>query len=290
MIWPKISQTTGVVAAHYDELDNYYSDAWGDHVHHGYRVTRQESVRDAVEARIDLLASRLDLAPGQQVCVIGCGYGATARYLAARHNVNVTGLTASWAQAIQAQTHTKTADSVSVCHMDWLANGLASHSLDCNYAIESSEHMRDKQRFFDEAFGTLGPGRLLAVCAWFARDNPRSWEFRHLLEPIGRQGRLPSPGKDADYRLLAGKAGFDLLGVEDLSDRVSRTWWICAMRFLRRLITQPRYIRFLTDRSEPNCVFAMTLFRLLTAYRTRSMRYCLLTFSKPPYEPGLRAG
>jgi tocopherol O-methyltransferase len=294
MIWPKVLQTTEAVAAHYDELDNYYREIWGDHVHHGYWVTQQEGVRDAVEALIDLLASRLDLAPGQQICDIGCGYGATARYLAARHDVNVTGLTVSGAQAKgarakQAQTQIKTTGSVSVYQMDWLANALPSDGFDRSYAIESSEHMPDKQRFFDEAFRTLRPGGLFAVCAWLACDNPRPWEIRHLLEPICREGRLPSMGNETDYRLLAEKAGFDLLGVEDLSDRVSRTWWICAIRFLRRLVTQSRYRRFLTDRSEPNRIFAITLFRLLAAYRTRSMRYCLLTFRKPLYGPGVRA-
>ena len=104
MIWPNVTPTPEAVAAHYDELDNYYREVWGDHVHHGYWVTGRESPAKAVEALIDLLADRLDLMPGQQVCDIGCGYGATARHLARRHSLHVTGVTVSAAQAKQAQT------------------------------------------------------------------------------------------------------------------------------------------------------------------------------------------
>ena len=286
MIWPNVPQTTEAVARHYNELDAYYREVWGDHVHHGYWATGRESVEEAVEALIDLLAARLDLIPGQQVCDIGCGYGATAAYLARRHNVHVTGLTVSQAQAKHAQTQIAAMDNVSILNIDWLANDIPANRFDRSYAVESSEHMPDKQRFFDEAFRTLKPGGLFVICAWLACDNPRPWQIRHLLEPICREGRLPSMGNEADYRSMAQKSGFDVVSVEDLSDRVSRTWWICAKRLTTHLITQPRYLKFLLDRAQPNRIFAVTLFRLLSAYRTRSMRYCILTLSKRPAVEG----
>ncbi|HTJ89622.1 MAG TPA: class I SAM-dependent methyltransferase [Acidocella sp.] len=283
MIWPNATPTIEAVAAHYDELDNYYREVWGDHVHHGYWVTGRESPETAVEALIDLLADRLDLMPGHQVCDIGCGYGATAQHLAEHHHLHVTGVTVSAAQAKQAQARIAAAGSVSIHHMDWLSNCFAASCFDRAYAIESSEHMLNKQLFFSEAFRTLKPGGRFAVCAWLTCDDPRPWETRHLLEPICREGQLASMGNEADYCTLAKKNGFNLLSAEDLSDRVSRTWWICVRRLTKRLVTQPDYIKFLLDRTKSNRVFAITLFRLLMAYRTRSMRYCLLTFDKPTH-------
>ena len=281
MILPQETQTTEAVAAHYDQLDRYYREIWGDHVHHGYWVTGKESVEQAVEALVDLLAERLDLSPGQELADIGCGYGATARYLASRYDLHVTGVTVSGAQAQQAQARVAADQAnVSIYQMDWLANGLAANAFDRAYAIESSEHMPDKQMFFDEAFRTLKPGGLFAVCAWLACDNPTAWQVRHLLEPICREGRLPGMGNEADYLALARGSGFDIVSVEDLSDRVSRTWSICAGRFMKRLFSQPRYIKVLLDKAETNRIFAVTLFRLLLAYRTRSMRYCLLVFKR----------
>src|SRR5687767_8178888 len=99
MIVPRNMQTAADVSGHYDELDRIYREVWGEHVHHGYWRTGRESEREATEALVELVADRLDLRQGQAVCDIGCGYGASAEYLAARFGVHITGLTISAAQA-----------------------------------------------------------------------------------------------------------------------------------------------------------------------------------------------
>ena len=279
MIFPESLQTTGAVAAHYDDLDRFYREIWGEHVHHGYWASGRESPAQAVEALVDLLAARLELAPGQYVCDIGCGYGATARRLALRHAVSVAGLTVSAAQAAWATA--APAPGVSIALEDWLANRFPDACFDRAYAVESSEHMADKQRFFDEAFRTLRPGGRLVVCAWLSRDDPPAWQVRYLLEPICREGRLPGMGSEDEYRLLAIRAGFEVLESEDLSKQVRRTWSVCAQRLLGALATRPGYFRFLLRRGESNRVFALTMPRLIVAYRTGAMRYCMMAFRRP---------
>ena len=272
------------VAAHYDELDAFYRDVWGEHVHHGYWPTGQEADDGAAIALVDLLADRLGFAQGQEVCDIGCGYGAAARHIAENFGVNVTGVTVSSVQArvgnARLQASAPSPGQVSVRVQDWLANGFADASFARAYAIESSEHMVDKQRFFDEAARVLRPDGKLGVFVWLACDRPRPWEIRHLLEPICREGRLPSMGDEADYKKWAGDAGLRTLSVEDLSTEVRRTWSICARRLLGKMLTQKRYLRFLFDGASSNRVFALTVLRLLLAYRTGSMRYCLMIFAR----------
>ena len=280
MIQPKSPQTTAAVAAHYNDLDVFYREVWGDHVHHGYWATGRETPAEAAEALIDLLANRLNLVPGLAVVDIGCGYGETARRLASTWGLDVTGLTVSAAQADYAATKGVAGGRVAIVVRDWLANGMPDARFDRAYAIESSEHMPDKQRFFDEAFRVLRPGGIFGVCAWLAKTDPRPWEVRHLLEPICREGRLPSLGDEGDYRRMAEAAGFRVELVSDISDQVRRTWSICLRRVVGKLITEARYRRFLMERSAENRVFALTLGRLLLAYRTRSMRYCLLVLRK----------
>ena len=278
MIFPKRLQTSAAVAAHYDELDSFYREIWGEHIHHGYWATGRETAEEAVLALVELLADRLRCEPGHRLCDIGCGYGATARMLAGRHAANVTGVTISRAQAEQARSVAH--ERVCIVQQDWLTNGFAADYFDRIYAIESSEHMPDKQRFFSEAFRTLKPGGVFVVCAWLAGNHPRRLQVRHLLEPICREGRLPSMGNQADYQDLAEAAGFRLMQTEDITDRVARTWWICIRRGLAALITDRRYRRFLLDRTATERSFAVTMLRIMIAYRSRSMRYCLMVFRR----------
>lgn len=273
MILPASIQTIESVAAHYDELDPVYRDIWGEHVHHGLWTSGEETAGEAVEALVDVVATRLDLEPGLPVIDIGCGYGAAARRISEIRGVRVTGVTISAVQAGRAVGDIR--------HQDWLANDFPDQRFARAYAIESSEHMVDKQRFFDEAFRTLWPGGRLVICTWLSRAAPRGWQVRHLLEPICREGRLPGLGDEDDYRRFAEASGFFVASVEDLSTRVSHTWTICARRLLGRILTDRRYLRMLLDPRARNRVFILTLLRMVAAYRTGSLRYCLMVLEKP---------
>jgi tocopherol O-methyltransferase len=278
MIMPSLAQTTAAVARHYDQLDVFYREIWGDHVHHGYFRRGDETPAHAVEALTDLVADRLGLRHGMAICDIGCGYGASARYLAAKYGLTVRGVTVSAAQASRADSLTVPGVTVEVG--DWMANGFAADSFDRAYAIESSEHMPDKQRFFDEAFRVLRPGGALAICAWLARPGARAWEIRHLLEPICREGRLPGMGTEAEYCQMAQQAGFAVGHVEDLSGQVARTWWLCLRRGVGKVLGDRRYQRFLMDGTATERIFAVTMVRLMLAYRVGAMQYGLLVLRK----------
>ena len=282
MIVPREVQTSAAVAEHYDELDPFYREVWGEHVHHGLWKSGRETSDEAVEALIAHLAGSLNLQPGQHICDVGCGYGATAEWLARRHNVRGTGVTLSSAQLQQAQARSAASTLLHFSRQDWLENTFKDETFDHVIAIESSEHMPDKQRFFDEVFRTLRPGGRFAVYAWLARDGARPWEENYLLEPICREGRLPGMGSEAEYRAWASKAGLVVDGSEDLSDRVRRTWALCTGRVARKLLTHPQYRRYLLNARAKNRVFALSVPRIWIAYLTGSMRYGLLTAHRPP--------
>ena len=197
MIVPATAATAADVAGHYDELDPVYRSVWGEHVHHGLWTSGRESAAAAVEALADLVGDRLGASPGQHLVDIGCGYGATAARFAERRGVAVTGLTLSAAQHEVAAARPGAAPGgpLAFLRADWLANSLPGAAFDHGYAIESSEHMADKERFFAEANRVLRPGGRLVVCAWLAAPAPSRWQVRHLLEPICGEGRLPFDGQ-----------------------------------------------------------------------------------------------
>ncbi len=281
MIVPKEPQTSAAVAEHYDELDPFYREIWGEHVHHGLWMTGRETPDQAVESLMAHMAGTLGLKPGQHVCDIGCGYGATAEWLAEKHGVRVTGITLSSAQLRQAERRAAGSSLLTFMWQDWLGNTFEGGAFDHVIAIESSEHMPDKQKFFDEAYRTLRPGGRVAIYAWLARAGARSWEERLILEPICREGRLPGMGTEQEYRTWAERAGFVVDGFEDFSAKVRRTWSLCSGRVAKKLLTQSHYRRYLLDARSRNRIFALSLPRIWLAYATGSMRYGFLTAHRP---------
>jgi tocopherol O-methyltransferase len=281
MITPKVAQSSAAVAEHYDELDPFYREIWGDHVHHGLWTTGRETPVEAVEALIEYLAEKLQLRQGQHVCDVGCGYGATAEWLSSHCKVQVTGLTISREQAQRAGLRDAPSPLLTFHQQDWLENPFEDGIFDCVISIESSEHMPDKQRFFDEAYRTLRTGGKLGIYAWLARSGVSGWENRYLLEPICREGRLPGMGTADEYREWATRAGFVVDSLEDLSTQVRRTWLICAGRLLKQLLTRSDYWRYLLNARAKNRVFAFSLIRIWIAYWTGSMQYGLLVAHKP---------
>lgn len=273
MIVPTRSVATSDVADHYDELDVFYREVWGEHVHHGLWRTGREPSALAAEQLVEHVAAALGVQRGDRIVDIGAGYGATARLLAERFGADVTALTVSRAQ-FDFASH-RPAAGVRYLLRDWLHNGLPDACADAALAIESTEHMDDKAGVFREARRVVRPDGRLAVCAWIARDGPRDWEVRHLLEPICREGRLTGMGTELEYRSLLEHAGFDVERVEELSHAVKATWPRCARGVAVRLLRDARYRRFLFSRASRNRVFVLTLLRIWAAYETGALRYLL---------------
>lgn len=268
------------VADHYEELDRFYRELWGEHVHHGLWRTGRESPTDAVVQLVELVAAEAGIEPGFSAVDIGCGYGATARHLAAKYGARVTGLTITPAQYRYAVAATP-GDNPNYLLRDWNANELPDSAFDAAYAIESTEHMEDKCRVFSEAFRVLRPGGRLAICVWTAADPCSSWQERHLLEPICREGRLPGMGTEADYRSLLEGAGFVVDQVTDISRQVRATWGICVGRAFSKIFSDRQSRGFLFSSASRNRVFLITVARIWLAYRTGAMRYLVWRAHKP---------
>lgn len=279
VIVPRVPPRADAVARHYDELDPFYRELWGDHVHHGWFASRRTTPAEAVVALADRVAERAEVSAGDRVCDVGCGYGGTAERLVERYRASVVGLTLSAAQ--RAVAAGRELPRATFLLRDWLRNDLPAASFDAAIAIESTEHMEPKDRVFSEAYRVLVPGGRFAVCAWLASASAKPWEVRRLLEPICREGRLAGLGTEEEYVAFAREAGFAVESFEDGSREVRRTWSVVARRLAVRLLRDGRYRRFLLDARRSERVFALTIVRLAAAYRTGAMRYGVFGLRKP---------
>jgi len=281
MIYPHESQSAEEVAGHYNSLDKYYRKLWGEHVHHGFWKTGRETVLKATEQLIDLVIETGKIERDSKVCDVGCGYGATSRYLAKKKGAEVTSLTLSQSQWQYARLHDPESTNPHYLLGDFLHNTLPSNSFDVVLSIESSEHMVDKEKFFMEVNRILKPGGIFVTCAWLSANTPAPWEIKHLLEPICREGRLPSMGSENDYRQMMASAGLSKIQFEDISSSVKKTWAICSYRVTKGFFADSSIRKLLLNKNASDRVFAKTIFRIWMAYNTKSMVYGLLSAVKP---------
>lgn len=273
--------TSADIARHYDQLDRFYREIWGEHVHHGYWKTGRETPAQAARALVDAVIGRARLRPGMKVLDVGCGYGATARILAREHGVQVTGLTLSTTQQRHAESVTLPEKNPEYLIEDWLHNRRPSEVCDVVIGLESTEHMPDKDRVFTEMARVLKPGGRMVVVAWLAANHRTHWQDEHLIEPVCREGRLVGMGTALEYAEWIAAAGLKLEEELDLSPHVSKTWPVCAWRFCLGVLRKPSYVRFLLDPKNDNRIFAITMFRIWLAYKVGAMRLVIFTAVKP---------
>jgi len=266
VIVPRGGVAAAAVSEHYDSLDHWYQSIWGEHVHHGLWLDGSESPERAAEQLTDRVADLARIGAGTRFADAGCGYGATLRRLERERGASGTGFTLSAAQAARGA-------DLDVRVGDWLANDLADGSCDAVIAIESISHMGDPGAAFAQAARVLRPGGRLVVCDWLARSQRSGWRDGRLLEPICREGRMPSMLAAAEYGALMAAAGLEVDSWADESRRVSRTWPVCLRRVAALVARDADARRFLLSRRNPDRIFALTMLQILAAYGTRAMVY-----------------
>ncbi len=276
MIYPKIDTSVEKIAAHYNTFYGIYRELWGEHLHHGFWQTGRETVEEATVNLLHEVVKRGQITSGMSICDVGSGYGATARWLAEHCQAKVTGLTISEKQ----YRFSVAQGGARFILRDFLENTLPANAFDRVLSIESSEHMIDKEKFFQEANRLLKPGGKLLICAWLSSEDPSQWQIDHLLEPICSEGHLPSLGSMEDYRRLAEDAGFSRIDAVDISQNVQKTWVISIYRAMKHFLCNSAFRREFFHAEARDRRFLLTLFRLRAAFFLKCFRYAIMTAEK----------
>ncbi len=283
MIAPSQPPTRDDVEAHYDTLDFFYRDTWGEHLHHGFWESGDESPDEAIEHLTRTVADLARLSKCDRVCDIGCGYGGTSWFVAENYGCDVVGYTLSAVQCSVASKRENSSDCPrpDFIHGDWLDNDLPDTSIDAAISIECVSHVEDKAAFFNQIARALVPGGRAVICAWLAAPELRPWHVKRLLKPICREGRLPGLATTDEYRHLIADAGLELIECREIGPAVRKTWSVIFRRLIGKVLTRREYRRFPLDKALRNRRFARTIVRLLLAYRTRCLDYGIFVAERP---------
>lgn len=245
----------------------------GQHIHHGYWKSGDETKE---EAQVNLIKSLLELSAlskSSSVLDVGCGIGGTSRYLAKEYGCNVTGITISGKQVEIAQRLTlaenSEADSVvkdssdvmslppgSVRYLELDAEtmreyfkvnaGKPERGFDCVWISEALSHFPNKPLFFESAFSLLagGTSSKLVIADWFKASDLSEEQDKADIKPIEDGMLLPPLCSANDYVEMAKKAGFTVSqGPVDISQDVAKTWYVT----LRPPFVVPEYTDYVAN-------------------------------------------
>ena len=225
------------IAQHYDLGNEFYA-RWLDPsmtYSSAFYADERASLEQAQAAKIARAIERLDLAGGERVLEIGCGWGALAEALAARHGSRVTGLTLSKEQRAYAEARLAQAglaDRTEICLRDYREQkGL----FDRIVSIEMFEAVGETHwpKFFEVVRERLARGGS-AVLQIITIADERFETYRRAADFIQRYifpgGMLPSPSA---LREQIARAGLSLAALENFGASYARPLAEWNQRFQR---------------------------------------------------------
>lgn len=249
------------VREHYDRISPYYHSLWGEHIHHGYWISGDESKETAQVQLIEHLAQSAGIPPGARILDIGCGFGASSLYLARKYGAEATGITISPVQVEMANKAAAIAgENAKFLLMDAEAMTF-DQSFDVVWSVESISHYQDIPKFFASAAKLLRPGGTVAITDWFKRKGltPREHKkFFHELE----HGMMVELQTMEDYAGYMVAARLEVVRNEVLNKTCAKTWDFCLDiikdKALWGLAAQngPAFVRFLRAFKDVRAGFA----------------------------------
>jgi cyclopropane-fatty-acyl-phospholipid synthase len=221
-----IERDAEAVRYHYDVGNKFFALFLDDSMTYSCGIFSHgaQTLEQAQQAKLELIAGKLKLAPGMRVLDVGCGWGSFAIHAARHHGVSVTGVTISPSQAELARQRVADAgvsDRVEILLSDY--RQLPSGSFDAISSIGMSEHVGENQidLYAKSLFGLLTPGGLLlnhAIAALDPDHNPLEDIFStRYVFPDGEP--LPL----SRIQLAMERAGFRTQHVEGFREDYSTT-------------------------------------------------------------------
>jgi tocopherol O-methyltransferase len=263
------------IREHYDVMTPYYHALWGEHIHHGYWISGNETRQAAQVQLVEYLAKTAAIPSGCKILDAGCGVGASSIYLAKHYHAEVTGITISPIQvemAIRAAALQKA--SVKFLLMDAEAMTF-DESFDVLWSIESISHYQDVPRFFASAAKLLKPTGIVALIDWFKHETLAAAEHAKFIAPI-EQSMLVKLHTMNDYCRWIEKNGLRITHREVLNRQSARTWDICLE------IIKDKKLWELAAKHGPQFLTYLRGFRAMRAgFASGNFVYGLLVAHKP---------
>ncbi len=186
--------TDAANAQHYELPPEFFAHCLGPRLKYScaYYPRGTETLAQAEEAMLELYAVRAELADGQEILELGCGWGSLTLWMAARYpRARILAVSNSAAQRefIEARCRLQGLHNVRVVTVDVNHLALPAAQFDRCVSIEMFEHMRNYERLLARIAGWLKPHGKLFVHVFahrtrlylFETDGADNWMGRHFF-------------------------------------------------------------------------------------------------------------
>jgi cyclopropane-fatty-acyl-phospholipid synthase len=198
---PIAEQTRAANEQHYEVATPFYQYSLGRRLKYSGCLysTGAETLDQAEDAMLALYAERAQLADGQTMLELGCGWGSLSLYLAEKYpHAKITGVSNSKTQKefIDDEAEKRGLANLRIITCDMNAFETESGQFDRVVSVEMFEHMKNYQRLLANVSRWLKPGGLLFVHIFtherlayhFVSRGPTDWMSRYFFTG----GQMPS--------------------------------------------------------------------------------------------------
>lgn len=188
---PVAIETDAANAQHYELPPEFFRLCLGPRLKYSscYYPLGDESLREAEEAMLALYAERAELADGQHILELGCGWGSLTLWMAGRYpgaHITTVSYSNGQRQYIEKECRRRGLFNVKVITCDVNALVLDGGRFDRCVSIEMFEHMRNYQVLMDRIGGWLKPGGKLFVHIFMHRELMYPFETEGQDNWLGR--------------------------------------------------------------------------------------------------------
>lgn len=207
-----------------EDADNFYFHVWGgEDLHIGIYEKPEVTIREASRITVERMASRVSgpngLSGDKKLIDVGAGYGGSARALAKMTGVYVSCVNISEKEN---ERNKKMNKEQGLDHLIEVHDGSfediphGNEQFEFAWSQDAILHSGNREKVLQEVYRVLKPGGEFVFTDPMQADDAKKEDLQPVLDRI----HLETMGSFSFYTKTAEKIGFEVVGIEDLTENL----------------------------------------------------------------------